>query len=53
MLQESSDPGEHQPNSTAEAWREAIQDSVTGYVREHYPHGVCTVCLSCTYTVHV
>lgn len=43
LRKEASDPAEHESNSTAEAWREAIQDSVTGYVRDHYPHGVCTV----------
>lgn len=44
LLQEASNLADHDPNPTAEPWRSAIEESVTAYVRDHYPHGVCTVC---------
>lgn len=43
LRKEASNPSAHSANPTAEAWRAAVEESVTSYVREHYPHGVCTV----------
>lgn len=43
LRKEASDPGAHSTNPTAEAWRAAVEESVTSYVRDRYPHGVCTV----------
>ncbi|CAH3028010.1 unnamed protein product [Porites evermanni] len=44
LRKEASNLADHDPNPTAEPWRSAIEESVTAYVRDHYPHGVCTVC---------
>ncbi|KAM7429189.1 F-actin-capping protein [Porites harrisoni] len=43
LRKEASNLADHDPNPTAEPWRSAIEESVTAYVRDHYPHGVCTV----------
>lgn len=43
LRKEASEPGPYDANPTAEPWRAAIEESMSGYVKDHYPHGVCTV----------
>ena len=50
--QESSDPAPHEADAKAEPWRAAIDDAFRGYVKDHYPFGVCTVSVAISHTNH-
>ncbi|KAG9335861.1 hypothetical protein JZ751_003518 [Albula glossodonta] len=43
LRKEASDPRPCDGNSTMEGWRSAVDMAVRGYVKEHYPNGVCTI----------
>jgi len=43
LRKEASDPRPQDPETSIEGWRNAVDSAVRGYVKEHYPNGVCTV----------
>nr|CCH23112.1 F-actin capping protein subunit alpha [Nematostella vectensis] len=43
LRKEASNLTAQETGSTAEPWRAAVDQAFRAYVKDHYPHGVCTV----------